>query len=256
MACEIITFEQPLNEHIRICLRLEFLFQQTKYFIRNNSDWDSRIALASILEMLNLVDRPDLKNKLGQALNQFAASLIQLEKKPNVDKEKLDRTIAQIDAMIDLFHQTQGKIGLALRENDFLFAFQQRLHVPAGGCNFNLPALHLWLSQDIGVRQNDLQRWLNEFTQIRNIVDLLLKLTRECTLLNPQTAQSGFFQTSLDPTVPYQMIRIAYPQTLNLYPEVSVGRHRLTLHFFEFNSNTRAIQTQQDVIFELACCKI
>lgn len=249
-------FEQPLNEHIRICLRLEFLFAEAQYFIARESSWDSRQALAAILEILGVIDRPDLKSKLGQALNQYANFLLQLEAQPHVDKEKLKTTIKQLDNMIDYLHTNQGKIGHELRDNEFLFTIQQRLYTPAGTCGFCAPAYNLWLQQPLATRQNQLNTWLKPFAHIKSMVELLLQLTRGSTSSKPLNAENGFYQTSLDPAIPYQMIRITLHNSSMLYPEISVGRHRLTIHFFELTTAGRAAQTKRNVQFELACCKV
>lgn len=256
VTAEKIYFEQPLNEHIRICLRLEYLFAQVQNYILGDTPWDSRCALSAILEILSVIDRPDLKSRLGQALNQYTNFLLQLEKKPNVDKEKLKQTLNQLDYMIDYLHSNQGKIGQELRENEFLFTIQQRMYTPAGTCAFCVPAYNLWLQQPATLRKNQLNDWLKPFAQIKTLIDLLLRLTREGTTFKTLAAKSGFYQTNLDPTIPYQMIRTALPKALSLYPEISVGRHRLTIHFFELTTQGRATQTKQNVEFDLACCKI
>jgi cell division protein ZapD len=253
---ELILFEQPLNEHIRICLRLEHLFKQAEYHLQNDSEWDSRTALTAIIDILNVIDRPDLKNKLGKALNQFAANLIQLEQLPNVDVQKLRQTLDTLDCTIDSLHSNQGKIGQELRENEFIVSIQQRLTTPAGTCSFSTPAYHLWLKQPMQSRKNQLLHWYGQFSQLQTITHLLLKLTRDSTALKTKIANCGFYQTNLDPTIPFQIIRIQLPAAMQLYPEISVGRHRLTIHFFELNANGKSPQTKLDVQFELACCKV
>jgi cell division protein ZapD len=253
---EKIIFEQPLNEHIRICLRLEYLFSAANSFIIQDSQWGSRMALSSILEILSVIDRPDLKSRLGQALNQYVNYLLLLEKQPGVDKEKLNHTLQELEGMIDFLHTNQGKIGHELRDNEFLFTIQQRLYTPAGTCAFCVPAYHSWLEMPIDVRKKQLTEWIRPFNQIKSMIDLLLKITRESATLHKVVAEAGFYQMSLDPAIPYQMIRIELPASLCLYPEISSGKHRLTVHFFEVNVHGRSTQTKQNVQFELACCKI
>jgi cell division protein ZapD len=63
-AMEPVIYEQPVNEHVRVCLRLEQLFNQTLHWMRGTSAWDSRAAISALLEILNVLDRPDLKAKL------------------------------------------------------------------------------------------------------------------------------------------------------------------------------------------------
>ncbi len=65
---DIIVFEQPLNEQMRICLRLEQLFKQLKESMSQSSISASKIALTALLKIISVVDRPDLKSKLTQTM--------------------------------------------------------------------------------------------------------------------------------------------------------------------------------------------
>lgn len=256
MINETIIYEQPLNEQIRLCLRLEHLFEQAHYYLPRTSSWDLRQTLNAILEILHIADRPDLKNKLGQALNQYASSLTQLEKLPDIDKQKLHNMLKQIDQLIDEIRINTQKTGQELRENEFLMAIQQRLYTPAGTCSFSLPAYHLWLHQDSAILKQQLSNWLDSFKQLRTIINLMLKLTRESSSFKNTKAIGGFYQSNLEPSIQHQMIRISIASENRLFPEISVGRHRLAIHFFTLDINGRAAQTPNDIIFALACCKL
>lgn len=249
-------YEQPLNEQVRLCLRLEYLFDQADYYLTKESPWDSHQMLKIILEILQTIDRPDLKNKFFQTLNQYAHALSQLEKLEGVDKQKLYGALKQIDHLIDKLHGNQKKIGQELRENEFLNTVQQRLYTPAGTCGFSLPSYHLWMQQENVIRQRQLTVWFGHFTELQEIVNVILKLVRESTLFKVVNAQGGFYQSNLDPNNAYQLIRIKLPLNKNIFPEISVGRYRLAIHFFTLDINGRAAQTSDDIKFELACCKM
>jgi len=251
-----IMFEQPLNEQMRLCLRLEHLFQQIEYHFDKDSMWDTRIVMNVLFDIVTVLDRPDLKNKLGQTLNQYIAALMQLEQIPSVNKQKLRRMIDQLNKAMDALHAMQGKVGQVLRENEFLIALQQRLSIPAGTCGFSSPAYHLWLHLPLKARFKNLLHWCEPLEPLQKIISLLLKLTRDSTELKPKIAKAGFYQANLDSNIAYQMIRIQVPLKYELYPEISVGRHRLTIHFFELNPKGKANQTKKDVDFSLACCKL
>lgn len=249
-------YEQPINEQIRLCLRLEYLFTQADHYLSGKSILDSHQALKIILEILQVIERPDLKNKFCQILNQYVHTLSQLEKLQDIDRVKLSNTLRQIDCLIDSIHGNQKKIGQELRENEFLSTIQQRLYTPAGTCGFNLPAYQLWLQQEEVLRQRQLLSWFKHFSQLQEIVALILKLIRESTPFITVNTTSGFYQTNLDQSIPYQLIRIRLSSTNNLFPEVSLGRYRLAIHFFSLDITGRATQTPNDVTFELACCKM
>jgi len=257
MENENIIYEQPLNEQIRLCMRFEYLFAQVDYYLHKKSEWDFRQIVSTLLEILNITDRPDLKNKLGQVLTQHATILSQLKKSPNVDKDKLRDILSQINVLMDGLRHNIQKPGQILRENEFLNAIQQRLHTPAGTCGFSLPSYHLWLKQDSKIIKAKLLEWRETFQQILELTQIILNLTRKHTDFKKDVkATNGFYQANLEANTNYQMIRIRMTEERNLFPEISVGRHRLAIHFFSIDINGKATQITDDVIFELACCKI
>lgn len=250
-----IVYEQPLNELMRVCLRLEYLFGQVQYHLAGQSIWDVRAAMAAIIDILNVVDRPDIKSKLTNALQLHFSTLQQLHQSQNVDKEKLNQLLKELDQSQQILHNIYGKIGQELRDNEFLSAIRQRLATPAGTCDFALPAYHLWLSIPLELQQKELTNWLATFKELQGIINLLLQLTRNSTLPKIRVAPGGFYQEALSPNIPYQMIRVGLKD--NIYPDISVGKHRLSIYFYYFNSsNDRPSQVTKDVEFELIFCRL
>ena len=258
MQDNLITYEQPLNEHIRVCLRLEHLLEQILINIENPTEWSSRIAILALLETVNVIDRPDLKTKLTKALTQHASTLTQLEVLPQIDSVKLRAILNELDRLIDLLYATQGKIGQNLRTNEFLNTIRQHLYNPGGAVNFSNPAFQLWLQKPSVNRIADLKVWFSELDQIRDVVNLLLKLTRQSNLPLEKYADKGFYQQALDPNSSCEMVRVSIPITANLYPEISVGRPRLSVRFLELNCHElgRSKQCDYNVTFKLTCCSL
>jgi len=63
-----IIFEHPLNETIRLCLILEQLFQKAHNDLSNTQCYEyGRNVIDSIILLLKVTDRPDLKGKLSKA---------------------------------------------------------------------------------------------------------------------------------------------------------------------------------------------
>jgi len=256
MTRETIIYEQPLNEHIRFCLRLEHLFTQAKYYIASQDIWNTRTALATIIEILEAVDRSDIKSKLTNALRIQSTRLEQLQRLPNIDKDKLNNILNELNQSIVILHGIEGKLCQELREDEFITAIRQRNNTPGGTCNFAIPAYCLWLQKPAVERQKMLNTWFGSFDRLQIIVTLLIQLTREGGSSIPQLANNGFYQEALTPNIAYQMIRVAIPKDINIYPEISVGRHRLSIHFYKLDINGSAKQTKNDINFELTCCKI
>lgn len=251
---QLTIYEQPLKEHIRVCLRLEQLFHQLEQCINHPDVWASRSAVTTILEILDVVDRPDIKNKFAQALGNYTSSLTQLESNPNVDKVKLHSHLMKVDSIIDELHTSGQKMGKRLRENQLLHAIRQHSHSPGGACNFNTPAYYLWQQGSDQKRTSDLQLWSSEFVLLQKIVSTLLSITRKNQQLSPIQGENGFYQQSLDSNAGIQLIRVGLSAESEIYPVISVGRHRLSITFFT-NCAHEGERHMHDLEFMLSCCR-
>ncbi len=252
-----VCYEQPLNERVRSLLRLEFLFQQVSHAIAGSSTWDSREALGGLFDILELTGRNELKGELLKELDRYAATLNRLRQIPGVHGPTLDSVLLEIGEAIDRIHGLDGAALEAVRKTDFLSVAHKRSQAPGGACRFDLPGLHHWLQRDPQVRARHLHEWLTPFAPLWDAVALVLRLIRDSAVPQPEIAYRGFFQRGLDNNAPNQLIRVLLPLNEAIFPEISGGRHRFTLHFLEQpDPNQRAIQSTADIPFELACCAI
>lgn len=256
MPGELVIYEQPLNERMRIFMRLEHLFSQALYNLRGASVWDSRQTLETLIDILNVFDRTDLKTEVLKELERHTANLARLEQSPGVDWDKLNRVLDEIEVLLEGLYNYSGRIGQALRENEFLSTIRQRSAIPGGTCDFDLPLYHHWLERPPEERIRDLERWLTDFEPIRLAINLVLRLVRSSAAPAPVLAAAGFFQRSLDPGIPYQMLRVSLPAASALYPEISAGKHRFTVRFLVASRDQRPTQTEEDVDFQLTSCPI
>lgn len=72
---EQVIYEQPLNERIRTLLRLEFLFEQANAHTYRHSAWDSRAAINTLFDIINVFSRADLKTEIMKELERQAVFL-------------------------------------------------------------------------------------------------------------------------------------------------------------------------------------
>lgn len=250
-------YEQPLNERMRAFLRLEHLFQRIDFHIEPPDAWSSRVALETIIELIALLGRADTKNELIKELERHASTLDALARDPRVDPETLSDTLDQVRGLLASLRAQDGAIGLELRSNELVNTVRQRASIPAGTCDFDLPALHFWLALPAEQRQADLRRWLAAFALIREAVELCLSLVRRSAVATAECAAGGFFQKTLDGATPCQLVRVALPTDAGCFTEISAGRHRFTVRFMtQSSADTRAVQVEEDVPFELHCCTI
>ena len=250
-----IIYEQPLNERIRTLLRLEHLFRQANYRLTGDTQWDSRAALDALLEIQNVFARNDLRGEVLKELERHASKLTALEKNPNVDSRALQAILDELDLVTDQLHAINGQIGLGLKNNEFLNSVRQRSTIAGGSCAFDLPGYHYWLQLPDKQRKQDLLSWYGEYSSMSEAVGLILRLIRQSTPPGTQQAEQGFYQQSLDTSIPFQLLRIILPHESPYFAEVSAGKHRFTVRFMEMSSmQERPVQTKTDVDFKLACC--
>lgn len=257
---ETITYERPLNELIRICLRLEYLFCQLHSNLNASTSGGSHLAMLALLKSLNVIDRPNLKSKLTQALAQQASTLAQLKHLSQIDGYKLQKLLTILDQHINQLHQIPGRIADNLRQNTFLNQIRVHLHNPVGPCNFTTPAYSLWLRQPSENRIADLQNWAGEFKSLSLMINTILQITRESTSPQNVVAQEGFFQQTLNVNSPCQLIQLTLPIKKRVYPEISAGKHRLVIRFLSLDvkkdNSSSGKSVSDDISFMLNCCKI
>jgi cell division protein ZapD len=137
-----------------------------------------------------------------------------------------------------------------------------RLHLasPGGACSFDTPLYHYWLQQTPNLRQEIISDWLNDFTEIRTAVTLVLELVRNNAKIEDKTAVHGFHQELLDPQSnlrpqsTLRMIRIGIPLNVTAFPEISIGRHFLSIRFYLPSIDKRPTQYTDNLDFSIAYC--
>ncbi len=252
----LITFEHPLNEQVRLYLRLEYLFNEFKKNLMSEDPSANKQALSALLKIINVVDRPDLKTKLVQILTTHTKNLSALTQSPDVNIIKLHDILEELDQHIAYLHELGGKIGENLRRNEFLNQIRMHLANPAGACETTLPPLQLWLNRPAQARQHDLKVWCSPFIKLLDAIYLLLKLIRQGTPTTAVVACRGLYQQNQDSTVPYDLLRLSITSTLNVFPEFSANKHRIMIRFMLLDLGGRKpLQTQEDIAFHLRCCR-
>lgn len=251
----IVYFEQPLNDPMRICLRLEQLFNNLEENLDKPENINSQAALSALVRVMDVLDRPDFKSKLMQTLTQMSATLTRLETLPNVDTERLRALLKSIDNHINfLLH---SKIAEKTRHNDFLKHLRLQLNNPGGPCHYKSPSYQLWLELSAEQRLQHLKIWREEYVALEDLVNTILKITRESAKMQSVECKEGFHHQTLDPHLPCEIVRVGIPSDLMIYPEISAGKHRLSIRLLrpDFLETGRAVQITEPVNIALYCCR-
>lgn len=250
-----VLYEHPLHETLRVSLRLECLFAQSDHRLTQQGYWDDRAIVATLVDIVNILDRPDYKTKLSKKLIDSKENLSQHLDAEKVDQEKLQSILQQFNSSIEYLNSVNGKLNQDLEKNEFFNNVRQRLGKTGGARNFDLPMYHFWLSTTEKNRRADIDQWFKQIAQVRQAVQLYLKVVRDSTTFDRFTAEKGFFEKDLTATTEYQLVRIYLKNNSKFFPDISIGRHRMSLHFFSMdNVNERPSQFKQDVKFKMALC--
>ncbi len=250
-------FEQPLNERIRMCLRVETLMKRFHYFLSLKGSWSGYSALLTILELTALLERGDLKQELLKELERQHSSLKLLTSHESIDTAKLELLLSKQKNASDRILKLDGKLGEHLKRIDFLLSIKQRTSIPGGNCDFDLPELRYWLNQSHEQRESDLRRWVAPYLEIENVIGLILGSIRDSASPKRVIAENGFFQQSLDPKQSNQLLRISIPADFKIYPEISAGKHRYSVRFLNpLPIDSVPSQVKEDVPFMLSRCSL
>ncbi|MFT5063158.1 MAG: cell division protein ZapD [Gammaproteobacteria bacterium] len=250
-----IIYEQPLAEKVRSFLRLEFLFELVDHNLKADHACDTRAALLHMLDIVGLVSRVDLKSELGKELSRYSILLNGYRDSATVDQARLEIIRREIKQAVILLNAYNGQPGQSLRDHELIGTVLQRNNQGGGPSSFDVPTLHQWLQRPVDVQKAELQEWNSTLTVLRGAVTLYLRLLRDSVTPEEQTAISGVFNVSFGQKRNVKLVRIVLPAYSLLYPEISGGRHRLSVRFMR-NTNfaERARQTADDTSFMLACC--
>ncbi len=251
-----LIFEQPLSETIRSFLRLEHLFRQYHNHVNQNDGPDSHSAIKVILEILSMLGRYDIKRETIKELERQSTALQSFIEIPGVNHGKLSDIILQQKECLQQLHGNVGtSIGRELQQNELLNAIRQRLSMPGGLCEFDLPVYAHWLHQPSHDQLDILNKWFEPFVTLNKSVNLILNVIRDSTDAVDCVAEDGFYQKSIENHLTCLMIRVILPTDALVFPEISAGKHRFTIRFLKAGDLTqRAEQVEGDIHFKLAHC--
>ena len=250
-----LIFEQPLNERMRTFLRLDFLYSQALYHNESGSQWGTRAAVTSLIDILAIITRSDVRSDALKELERQLTLLAEFQSKPGVDAGRLKTLIGNLTRLRSELLNTGIANLQPLKDSDFLNAIKHRSSIPGGTCEFDLPDYLYWLSQPDEVRVRAFNQWLTVLRPLCDAVSELIWLTRQNGRTRQETAQGGNFTITFDRENPLQMLRIALPASMGLYPEVSGSHHRCNVRFLSWKGlGERATQADSDVKFVLTTC--
>ena len=255
LADQLPDYEQPLNERMRTFMRLEFLYQQLLYNYEVDATWATRAVISSLLEIMAILTRGDVRSEVHKELDMQIESLKKYQSQPEVDSGRLGALLGNLVASREEIDRVGTSFMQPLKDCEFLSSIKHRSSIPGGTCEFDLPEFSHWLRQPFTRRQEDVASWLEVIRPLCDAVTEMLWLIRESAQPSERTAINGMYQHRMQKDTSCRLLRVTLPAGSHLYPEISGSQHRFTIRFLEWSTiDSRAVQTGHDVKFNLAIC--
>lgn len=248
-------YEQPVNERMRTLMRLEFLYQQLLYNFELEADWATRAATSSLLEVMAILTRGDVRSDMCKELDHQISDLRRFQTMPEVDPGRLEALITNLVASRRDLDDVGTHYLQPLKDCEFLSSVKHRSAIPGGTCEFDLPEYSHWLRQPYARRQLDLSNWLSAIRPVCDAAVELLWLIRERAQPIDKVATNGMYQHRMQKDASCRLLRVSIPGDCRLYPEISGNQHHFTVRFLEWSTiGSRAVQTRDDVEFRISIC--
>lgn len=250
------SYDYPFNERIRTLLRLEDLFIKVLHNVAGQNEFNHHSALLSLFQILDVIDRAELKNDLLQELDRQKIVMNNLRGNPAIAEKVLSDVIKDIETTALALRTDVVKLGQTLRDNEWLMSIKQRVVIPGGICEFDVPSYHYWLGLGKARRAEDLGLWLRPLIPINDAIRIILHILRGSGATTELLAPNGSYQQMLGGTKPAQMLRIEIDDSLACFPEVSANKYAINVRFNSLETAQRPRPCDFDVPFSLTLCNL
>ncbi len=250
------SYEFPFNERIRTLLRIEDLFKKVLVNIEAGQQHNHHSALMSLLQLLDIIERADIKVDIVQELDRQRMTMHNLRGNPVISEKILNNTIKEIEACSATLRTDNAKIGQALRENEWLMSIKQRANIPGGVCQFDLPSYHYWINLGEERRKSDFETWLTRLLPIFEAIKTIMHILRGSGNSTKYTALNGFYQQMLGGAKPAQLLKIEVPDSCQCFPEVSANKYAINVRFNGLDFVQKPKQCEHDIDFKMTLCNL
>ena len=248
---QVSLYEEPVQEKIRKFIKIEFLLNKIYYFKSKDNKSENYIALLALCELYEILSRSDIKSELIREIETQNSYFQTIKEMPQADSNKLNSVLEKQNLLLKLIYNIESNY-LDYLEHDILFKTILK------NCFTQLqPAsIEFWLSRDILIRETQIDLWLEPLVFIKRSIDFILEVIRKSGRFEDRMAEKGFFIEKLDPKKNILLIRVTLTSDLYYYPQISVGKQRLTIMFMTKDDKNNLVPHQEDLNFILTTCSL
>ena len=248
---QVSLYEEPVQEKIRKFIKIEFLLNKIYYFKGKDDKSENYIALLALCELYEILSRSDIKSELIREIETQNSYFQSIKEMPQADSSKLNSVLEKQNILLKLIYSNEVNY-LDHLGRDILFKTILK------NCFTQLqPAsIDFWLSRDILIRETQIDLWLEPLIFIKRSIDFILEIVRKSGRFEDRMAEKGFFIEKLDPKKNVLLIRVTLTSDLYYYPQISVGKQRLTIMFMTKDDKNNLVPYQEDLSFILTTCSL
>jgi cell division protein ZapD len=251
----VILYEYPFNERVRTYLRLEHLFERLGQLLARDDALDHHFAFVTMFEIIEVAARSELKSDVLKDLEKHKQHMLAFRSNPSIAQDVLEAVITQIEAAFTAVNTQSGKAGSVLNDNEWMTSVRSRIAIPAGTCEFDLPAYFHWQHHSPQRRREDVMRWASSLWPMAQAINLLLKLLRDTGSAQKVMAVAGQFQQNLPQGRSFQLLRLRMDEQLGLVPEISGNRLIVSVRLLRPSPDDKLpMASTEDAGFELTLC--
>ena len=224
---DMITFQLATHFLPKIALRLEYLYGTVNQACEENHPIIHHYALKNIIEIIRLIEKPELKSR-------FLKELIRIERILNKATSPVALELQNsFHNQIQLLSHTAGLFGEGIHHNPFLQSIRLTQSSHQNDHEMYSPQLLLWLAANSALRQRDLAVWLNHLRPLNSTVSVYMSLLRDTAEFKQINLLNGFYQCPLPPKTVCHLILLRIDKSLGIAPRMQLGHHGLSLRLFE-----------------------
>jgi len=191
-------------------------------------------ALKNLVEILKIIEKPELKSRLTKEFMRLNYILTKLESfEDNKLKEhfsiKTDELQSQSLRFCNLLQQDNFLQTLRLRSND---QWQD--------CELQPPLLYRWLHQKSSCRKNILSEWADDLKDLESVISIYLGTLRELTVYENIDIHQSFYHKPITSNPPCQLVMVKINSSLPIIPKFQIGSHSISIHFTDIHAENKA----------------
>ena len=248
---QVSLYEEPVQEKIRKFIKIEFLLNKIYYFKGKENKSENYISLLALCELYEILSRSDIKSELIREIETQNTYLQKIKEIPQADSSKLNSVLEKQSQLLKLIYSIEINY-LDHLERDILF----KTILKNSFTQLQPASIDFWLSRDILNRETQIDLWLEPLIFIKRSIDFILEVIRKSGRFEDRMAEKGFFTEKQDPKKNVLLIRVTLTSDLYYYPQISVGKQRLTIMFMTKDDKNNLVPYQEDLNFILTTCSL